>query len=160
MFNKKLFVLFSLMVMLVFLSGWDLEAGDSHHKDKVKEMKCVVCGHAIAKDAVKHTSDYKGKTYYFANEKCHAEFEKNPGKYAAASEVFYSCPMHPEEKSMKEGKCSKCGMALKKHEHKSYYVCPMSQCKIRSDEPGKCPKCGMDLKKVTVAGDCCKTGKK
>lgn len=150
MLNKKMFVLFSLMVMLIFVSGQVLQAGDSHHKDGSKEMKCVVCGHAFTKDAAKFTTDYKGKTYYFANEKCHAEFEKNPGRYAFVEEVVYSCPMHPEETSMKEGKCPKCGMALKKHVYQSYYVCPMSQCNVRSDEPGKCPKCGMELKKVTV----------
>lgn len=160
MFNRKVFVLLSLIIMVMFLSGDALLAGDKHAGDKGKEMKCVVCGHTFSKDAVKHTSDYKGKTYYFVNETCHAEFEKNPGKYATVTEVFYSCPMHPEEKSMEPGKCSKCGMALKKHVHQSYYVCPMPQDKFRSDEPGKCPKCGMELKKVTEVGDCCKKGKK
>jgi hypothetical protein len=28
--------------------------------------------------------------------------------------VMYQCPMHPEEISDKEGKCSKCGMDLEK----------------------------------------------
>ena len=31
-----------------------------------------------------------------------------------AREMAYSCPMHPEVKSGKAGKCSKCGMDLEK----------------------------------------------
>lgn len=61
----------------------------------------------------------------------------------------YSCPMHPDVSSNKEGSCSKCGMGLtkiKKEELKSY-TCPM---KCEGDKtyekPGKCPKCGMNLK--------------
>lgn len=34
-------------------------------------------------------------------------------KNAAAAAISYSCPMHPEEKGDKPGKCSKCGMDLK-----------------------------------------------
>ncbi len=158
--NKKKLGLFILLVLSIFVSGQLILAGNLPAGADDDEMKCVVCNSVVAKDAVTHTSVYKGNTYYFANSKCHAEFEKNPGKYAFEVETFYSCPMHSEEKSAKEGTCSKCGMALKKHEHKSYYVCPMSQCNVRTDEPGKCPNCGMDLKKVTEAGACCKTGKK
>jgi uncharacterized paraquat-inducible protein A len=29
-------------------------------------------------------------------------------------EAFYTCPMHPEVKSKKPGKCPKCGMNLEK----------------------------------------------
>ena len=34
-------------------------------------------------------------------------------KNAAVSAAGYVCPMHPEEKSDKPGKCAKCGMDLK-----------------------------------------------
>lgn len=64
----------------------------------------------------------------------------------------YSCPMHPEEKSDKPGKCSKCGMDLTlspkekmKMEVMKTYTCPMHP-DVTSDKPGKCSKCGMDLK--------------
>lgn len=38
--------------------------------------------------------------------------DKKPAVQQAADS--YVCPMHPEEKSTKPGKCSKCGMALEK----------------------------------------------
>jgi len=45
---------------------------------------------------------------------------KNTSKTETKStsvKVYYSCPMHPEVKSDKPGKCSKCGgMDLEKHE--------------------------------------------
>ncbi|MCH8821188.1 cadmium-translocating P-type ATPase [Patescibacteria group bacterium] len=78
----------------------------------------------------------------------------------------YTCPMHPNIKSDKPGKCSECGMALIKrgstdtstHENHSVqkleknksreksmlYTCPMDP-EIVRHEPGECPKCGMKL---------------
>ena len=60
--------------------------------------------------------------------------------------AFYSCPMHPEVKSDKEGKCPKCGMTLVKQQPVESYTCPMHP-EVISDKPGKCPKCGMALVK-------------
>ncbi|MDI6802727.1 MAG: heavy metal-binding domain-containing protein [Bacteroidota bacterium] len=70
---------------------------------------------------------------------------------------MYSCPMHPEITSDKEGKCSKCGMALtkkampkavtKSETHAEMYVCPMHP-EEKSDKPSKCSKCGTNLKKI------------
>ena len=76
-------------------------------------------------------------------------------KTSATATAKYSCPMHPEVKSDKPGKCSKCGMALvetkasAKTETKTMakYNCPMHP-EVVSDKPGKCSKCGMDLMKV------------
>jgi Heavy metal binding domain len=62
-------------------------------------------------------------------------------------EMKYSCPMHPEVTSDKPGKCSKCGMDMKKmEEHKmaKAYCCAMHP-EVTSDKPGKCSKCGTDL---------------
>lgn len=78
----------------------------------------------------------------------------------------YTCPMHPNIKGDKPGKCSECGMDLIKrgstdtstHEnHSEYkleknksseksmlYTCPMDP-EIVRHEPGECPKCGMRL---------------
>ena len=65
----------------------------------------------------------------------------------------YSCPMHPEVTSNKPGKCSKCGMDLKKVQAVAY-ACPM-KCEGDKtyDKPGKCPKCGMNLKEKTEKKD-------
>jgi uncharacterized protein with PIN domain len=79
----------------------------------------------------------------------------------AAQKTTYVCPMHPNEVSMKEGKCGKCGMELvktTKSQHNSAvkgsqastvveakYVCKMDG--STSDKPGKCPKCGMEMTK-------------
>lgn len=68
--------------------------------------------------------------------------------------VFYYCPMKQcDYKTDKPGKCPKCGMELKKHEHKVVYVCPMKQCNVQTDKPGKCPKCGMALKEKILGCD-------
>ncbi len=68
---------------------------------------------------------------------------------------MYTCPMHPDKMSSKEGECSKCGMKLvktlkhdtsgkgKKTEVVRKYVCKMDG--ATSDKPGKCPKCGMKM---------------
>ena len=70
--------------------------------------------------------------------------------------VYYTCPMHPEVKMAKPGKCPECGMALEKKTIKKTetvnknkeavktYTCSMHP-EVKSDKPGACPKCGMDL---------------
>lgn len=65
--------------------------------------------------------------------------------------VKYSCPMHTDEVSTKEGQCSKCGMDLTKSKKEQMkmevmkmYSCPMHP-EEKSDKPGKCSKCGMNL---------------
>lgn len=76
--------------------------------------------------------------------------EKHKSKNVLAVES-YSCPMHPDVKSDKPGKCSKCGMALlrtkkeqlKKETVKSY-ACPVHT-DVISDKPGVCSVCGSRL---------------
>jgi len=68
---------------------------------------------------------------------------------AAASDVEYTCSMHPEVVSDHPGKCPKCGMDLiERTKKKVQYTCPMHP-EVISDTPGKCPKCGMDLVPMT-----------
>lgn len=65
-------------------------------------------------------------------------------------QIKYSCPMHPDVTSTKAGKCSKCGMDLKKSDNSKMtntYACPMHP-EVTSDKAGKCSKCGMDLKSI------------
>lgn len=58
----------------------------------------------------------------------------------------YVCPMHPEVRSNKEGKCPKCGMALVNMQASEIYTCPMHP-EVVSTKPGSCPKCKMTLVK-------------
>ena len=82
-------------------------------------------------------------------------------KTKATSEL-YTCPMHPEVKSDKPGKCPKCGMELvkvkagkeketesenNKDASETGYTCPMHP-QVHSDTAGTCPICGMQLEKV------------
>lgn len=72
-----------------------------------------------------------------------------------ARKTMYTCPMHPNEMSEKDGECSKCGMELvktlkhdssgkgKKTEVVTKYVCKMDG--QTSNKPGKCSKCGMKM---------------
>jgi len=79
-------------------------------------VTCPVSGKVIKKSEAKTSYEYEGKTCYFCCEDCKAEFIKNPEKYTQKKETkaVYTCPMHPEVKSDKPGKCPKCGMALQK----------------------------------------------
>lgn len=78
-----------------------------------------------------------------------AQTKTETSKNETISKTNYTCSMHPEVVSDKEGKCLKCGMKLVKATQKNVstekvYVCTM--CKgVTSKTPGKCPKCGMDL---------------
>ncbi len=71
-------------------------------------------------------------------------------------QVIYKCPMHPEVKADKPGKCPKCGMNLvegqeaKNAKVAAYvYTCPMHK-EVMQDKAGKCPKCGMNLVKTEL----------
>ncbi len=59
---------------------------------------------------------------------------------------LYSCPMHPEVKSDKEGKCPKCQMTLVKQQAQEIFACPMHP-EVVSNKAGSCPKCKMTLVK-------------
>ncbi len=63
----------------------------------------------------------------------------------------YTCPMHPDVVSDKEGKCPKCNMDLtlsKKEQMKKevmkLYSCPMHP-EVVSNHPGTCTKCSSKL---------------
>lgn len=65
--------------------------------------------------------------------------------------AFYACPMHPNQKMDKPGKCPVCGMNLVlsnkeqlKREVTKTYTCPI-HADVVSMQPGKCSKCGSKL---------------
>lgn len=90
-------------------------------------VTCAVSGKEIMKSDATGSTEYKGKTYYFCCPDCEKKFKENPEKYTqkkADAKEIYTCPMHPDVKSDKPGKCPKCGMKLvkkmmqKEHIHK------------------------------------------
>ncbi len=77
-----------------------------------------VCGMTVDPQRAAGTSSHEGRTYYFCSKGCVAKFESDPAKYLRpaakleASDVEYTCPMHPEVRQIGPGACPKCGMAL------------------------------------------------
>ncbi len=77
--------------------------------------------------------------------------EKAGKKDTSRHTVFYTCPMHPDVKSDKAGKCPTCGMDLNlstKEQMKlkvtRAYACPI-HADMTSNEAGKCPACGRKM---------------
>ncbi len=90
-----------------------------------------------------------------------AQDTTKPKSKMKMEQMKYSCPMHPDVTSNKPGKCSKCGMDMKKSKKEQMkmdvmkmYSCPMHS-DISSDRPGKCSKCGMDLKEIPAVVYAC-----
>ena len=89
----------------------------SKEKNNEETVVCPASGKEIKKSEAKISYEYKGKTYYFCCQMAKEKFVKNPEKYLEKKtemKEVYTCPMHPEVKSDKAGKCPKCGMKLEK----------------------------------------------
>jgi P-type Cu+ transporter len=101
-----------------------------------------VCGMNVHPEKAKAQAAHDGRTYYFCCGGCAQKFQREPGKYlaassptahrempaqtsekpqasetrpvrhAAATEIRYTCPMHPEIVQLGTGSCPICGMAL------------------------------------------------
>ena len=80
-----------------------------------------VCKMRVLPDTAAARYDYNGKTYYFCATRCMERFKANPAAFlqapsthepSQASDVIYTCPMHPEIRQKGPGSCPKCGMAL------------------------------------------------
>jgi Cu+-exporting ATPase len=83
---------------------------------------------SVDPSTAKHRAEHDGKTYFFCSAGCHAKFVADPGKYlgkqdsapptshhhdaAPASDVIYTCPMHPQIRQKGPGHCPICGMTL------------------------------------------------
>lgn len=108
--RSKILALFLAFSFILVISGIaQLQAGE--------KVVCPGCGHEIKKADAKITYEHEGKTYYFCSEGCKEKFVKNPEEYLekkAEMKEVYTCPMHPDVKSDKPGKCPECGMKLEK----------------------------------------------
>jgi YHS domain-containing protein len=107
--RSKLLALFMVLAFVFVLSGIAQQQGD-------ETVTCPVSGKVMKKSEVKVTAEYQGKTYYFCCENCKEKFLKDPEQYLQKKEevkTVYTCPMHPDVKSDKPGKCPKCNMELK-----------------------------------------------
>ena len=99
-----------------------------------------VCGMSVAPQKAAGQAEYRGTTYYFCSPRCAERFTQEPEKFlaaaglsdpvhphghpgesantasaprgASATNVRYTCPMHPEIIQSGPGSCPKCGMAL------------------------------------------------
>ncbi|MEN8221802.1 MAG: heavy metal-binding domain-containing protein [Acidobacteriota bacterium] len=134
------------ILMVVLFSILLISANFSLFSGEKEFSKCPACGHKMEKGKGL-AIDHHGKTIHVCGEKCKEAFEKKAADCTCG--VTYKCPMNScNYTSDKDGKCPKCGMALKKAEAKPVYKCTSEGCKFTSDKEGKCPACKTELKKV------------
>jgi YHS domain-containing protein len=72
----------------------------------------------------KHRAEHAGHSYFFCSARCREKFTAEPARYvvsfpqgrrsatAAAGELLWTCPMHPQIVRKQPGNCPICGMAL------------------------------------------------
>ncbi len=147
----KLRNMFALLFIVILSVSVVLSQTESKKTDAKKETKKSCCASDKSGDKKSECTKKEDASHkHDVNSDC---MKKETTKNIS----MYSCPMHPEITSDKEGKCSKCGMALtkktmpkavtKSETHAEMYVCPMHP-EVKSDKAGKCSKCGMNLEKV------------
>jgi Cu+-exporting ATPase len=100
---------------------------DHHHAAPdnpagTETAKDPVCGMTVAVKPDGRHAEFGGETFHFCSEKCQTKFKGDPWFYAtgrnserpkaAAADVQYTCPMHPEIVRDAPGACPICGMAL------------------------------------------------
>ena len=85
-----------------------------------------VCGMTIDPAKAKHRAEHAGHSYFFCSAKCREKFAAEPARYVSpararaagaaarttASEVLWTCPMHPQIVRKEPGNCPICGMTL------------------------------------------------
>ena len=138
-----LFLAFSFVVVLAGIAQAQAE----------ETVVCPVGGEKIKKSEAKISYEYKGKTYYFCCDMCKEKFMKNPEKYLEKKvemKEVYTCPMHPDVKLDKPGKCPKCGMKLEKKmmpmEHMPAHIHEEKadeHMHMKGEEKASCPMMGM-----------------
>jgi|GEM_PF-1244761 len=85
-----------------------------------------------------------------ASSEAGTEEQKSDGPQVLSLETFarveqYTCPMHPEVRAKKSGKCPECGMKLVQQDFYEVYACARKECPHISAKAGKC--CDKDLQK-------------
>jgi len=82
-----------------------------------------VCGMIVDAAKAKHRAEHAGDSFFFCSAKCREKFVAEPERYvvgpqgrsptaAAAGELLWTCPMHPQIVRKEPGNCPICGMAL------------------------------------------------
>ena len=81
-----------------------------------------VCGMTVDPAKARHRAEHAGHSYVFCSARCREKFTADPARYAvtssngrasaAAGEVLWTCPMHPQIVRKEPGNCPICGMAL------------------------------------------------
>jgi len=79
-----------------------------------------VCGMKVAANSDKSV-EFGGQRFYFCSQGCVTKFRADPNRYlhadkspkeTVATDVIYTCPMHPQVRQVGPGTCPICGMAL------------------------------------------------
>jgi len=79
---KKLFVVGLLTVLLVSSTGLAQTPAAAALPEKVTAVKYVTCTTCGDKESPATSALFEGKVYFFCDEKCLKDFEKEPKKYA------------------------------------------------------------------------------
>jgi len=103
------------------------EALSRHHRQSPEPPAAVhdpVCGMTVDPAQAKHRAEHAGHSYVFCSAKCRDKFAAEAVRYvisarhrrgavaAAAHEVLWTCPMHPQIVRKEPGNCPICGMTL------------------------------------------------
>ncbi len=96
----------------------------------MREFIDPVCGMTVKPESAAGSFEYKGIVYYFCGGSCLNRFKDDPASFLTVSDVQtmpvgitkrepknatnveYTCPMHPQISKMGPGSCPICGMAL------------------------------------------------
>src|SRR6516162_8110233 len=96
----------------------------SHHHPEPGTAHDPVGGMTVDPVKARHRAEHAGHGYFFCSAKCREKFTADPARYiiatpqartpltAAAGEVLWTCPMHPQIIRKEPGNCPICGMAL------------------------------------------------
>ena len=98
------------------------EGLSDQHQHPSSAERDPVCGMTVDPATAKHRAEHAGRSYVFCSARCRGKFTAEPARYvvgpqgrgsaAAAGELLWTCPMHPQIVRKEPGNCPICGMAL------------------------------------------------